>query len=61
LDRSDIFRERFGADGFRVRPHIHYQVQDDFAARVMADLAVNGDALHQKAMASIQALIGDVV
>jgi hypothetical protein len=55
----DIFKKRFDDGGRPVRPHVHYQVQDDFAKSVMDDLAVNGNALHQKAMASVQALIGD--
>jgi hypothetical protein len=57
----NIFEKRFDVDGHLIRPHIHYEVEDDLTERIMADLAVNGDAQHQKAMAAIQALVGDGV
>ena len=52
-----IFEKRFSAHGKPLRPHVHYHLQDDIAARIMADVAVRGDALHQEAIASVQALI----
>jgi hypothetical protein len=56
---NSIFDKRFNSRGVQVRPHFHYQLEDDLGQKIMEQIAADGPATHDRALAALQSVIED--